>query len=238
MRDDLDDLAVGEAGRAQGRDIAVGDLAAALDHRTGEGDRRLGLGVFGAAFEVAGQLVGAQAGALAALAGVELPVRPRKRMSYVFDCRAELPPIPLTIDPSGLAFRPEGAHHIAIKAPPADQDPDATDLEEDYAPFEEVIWPTLAARVPAFEAIKLEGAWAGYYDYNTLDHNAVLGPHPEIQGFYFCNGFSGHGLQQSPAAGRALSEIIIHGSYQTLDLSRLDFARLAEGRLLMEANIV
>ena len=181
---------------------------------------------------------GPQAGALAALAGIDLPVRPRKRMSYVFDCREDLPPIPLTIDPSGLAFRPEGAHHIAIKAPSEDQDPDATDLEEDYSPFDEVIWPILAARVPAFEAIKLEGAWAGYYDYNTLDHNAVLGPHPEIEGFYFCNGFSGHGLQQSPAAGRALSELILHGSYQTIDLSRLNFARLAEGRLLKEANIV
>ena len=181
---------------------------------------------------------GPQAGAVAALAGVDLPVRPRKRMSYVFDCREELPPFPLTIDPSGLAFRPEGPHYIAIKAPPEEEDPDATDLEEDFGPFDEVIWPILAARVPAFEAIKLQRAWAGYYDYNTLDHNAVLGHHPEIQGFYFCNGFSGHGLQQSPAAGRALAELIIHGSYRTLDLSRLDFARLAEGRLLREANIV
>ena len=181
---------------------------------------------------------GPQAGAFAALAGIELPVQPRKRMSYVFDCRDSLPAMPLTVDVSGLAFRPEGQHYIAIKSPADDNDPDCPDLEEDYAPFEEVIWPLLAARVPAFEAIKLQRAWAGHYDYNSFDQNAVIGTHPELKGFFFCNGFSGHGLQQSPAAGRGLAELIIHGAYRSLDLSRFGYERLAEGRPLKEANIV
>lgn len=188
-----------------------------------------------------GQLVnaaGPQAGAVATLAGVELPVRPRKRMSYVFSCREALPPLPLTVDCSGLAFRPEGPNYIAIMAPPEDEDPDSNDLEEDYEPFETKIWPILASRVPAFEAIKLQSAWAGHYDYNCLDQNAVIGAHPDIAGLHFCNGFSGHGLQQSPAAGRALSEILLYGVFRTIDLKRLDFARLAEGRLLKEINIV
>jgi len=181
---------------------------------------------------------GPQAGWVAELAGVALPVSPRKRMSYVFDCREALPSIPLTIDTTGVTFRPEGAHYIAIHSPPPEDDPVSHDLEEDYGPFETVIWPALAARVPAFEAIKLTGAWAGHYDYNSFDQNAVIGPHPEVANFHFCNGFSGHGIQQSPAAGRAVAEQILHGATPSLDLKALGWARLIEGRPLREQNVV
>ncbi len=166
---------------------------------------------------------GPQAGALAALAGAALPVTPRKRMTYVFDCRAALPPLPLTIDVSGVAFRPEGAQYLAIVSPPQGQDFERDDFELEYG---------------AFEAIKLTGAWAGHYDYNAFDQNAVLGPHPEIEGLMFCNGFSGHGLQQSPAAGRAVAELIVHGRFRSLDLTKLLYARIAEGRPVQEENIV
>lgn len=181
---------------------------------------------------------GPHAGALARLADIELPVTPRKRMTYVFDCRGELPPLPLTIDTTGVAFRPEGPNYIAIVSPPADRDPVCPDLDEDYTLFEEIIWPALAHRVPAFEAIKPVGAWAGHYDYNGFDQNAILGPHPEIGGLLFCNGFSGHGLQQSPAAGRAIAELIVHGEYRSLDLSRFSYDRLAQDRPLFESNVV
>ena len=146
---------------------------------------------------------------IAAMAGIALPIRPRKRFVYVFDCSEPgVHGAPLTIDPTGVYFRPEGQSFIGGVSPPEDRDPDCLDLEIDYGLFEEVVWPTLAERVPAFEAIKLVRAWAGHYDYNTLDQNAILGPHPEIRNFYFANGFSGHGLQQSPAAGRATAELI------------------------------
>ena len=181
---------------------------------------------------------GPHAGAVAALAGIELPVRPRKRMTYVFDCRDAPGPIPLTIDCTGLAVRPEGQHYIAIISPPADQDADSDNLEPEYTTFEEVIWPTLADRIPAFEAIKLTGAWAGHYDYNTLDQNAVIGGHPEIANLYFCNGFSGHGIQQSPAAGRAVAELIVHGAFHSIDLASLSYQRILDGRPHKEANIV
>ncbi len=181
---------------------------------------------------------GAQAGALAALAGAELPVGPRKRMTYVFDCRAALPPLPLTIDATGVACRPEGSHYLGIVSPPESEDPVCSDFELEYDTFESVIWPTLAHRIPAFEAIKLIRAWACHYDYNAFDQNAILGPHPEIAGLMFCNGFSGHGIQQAPAAGRALAELIVHGTFQSLDLTALLYARIAKGRAVTEVNIV
>lgn len=181
---------------------------------------------------------GPRAGDIARFAGTELPVRPRKRMTYVFDCREDLSSAPLTIDTNGVTFRPESGQYLGIVSPPEDQDPDSDDLELEYDVFEEVIWPTLAHRVPAFEAIKMSSAWAGHYDFNTFDHNAILGPHPEIAGLMFCNGFSGHGIQQSPAAGRAVAELIAHGAYRSLDLSVFAYDRIPANRPVLEANIV
>lgn len=181
---------------------------------------------------------GWRAGALAATAGIALPVGPRKRMTYVFDCRENLSDAPMTIDPSGVVFRPEGRQYIGLVSPPADDDPEREDLDEDYGLFEATIWPTLAARVPAFETIKLTRAWAGLYDYNAFDQNAVIGRHPEVSNLLFCNGFSGHGVQQSPAAGRAVAELIQHGRFQTIDLGRFGYERIADNRPIFEANIV
>lgn len=181
---------------------------------------------------------GINAAQIAGMVGVTLPVRPRKRFVYVFDCRAPLQKAPLTIDPSGVYFRPEGANYICGVSPEEAADPDCTDLEVEYGLFEEVIWPALAHRVPAFEAIKLVRAWAGHYDYNTLDQNAILGRVPNLENFYLANGFSGHGLQQSPAVGRAISELLVHGGYRSLDLSRLGYERVLANRPLAEANVV
>jgi len=181
---------------------------------------------------------GPRAGRVAALAGIDLPVTAKKRFVFVFDCRAELPDCPLVIDPAGVYFRPESGKFIGGVSPGAEEDPDCFDLEVDYTWFDERVWPKLAARVEAFEAIKMAGAWAGHYDYNTVDQNAVLGPHPETPNFYFANGFSGHGLQQSPAAGRATAELIVHGQYRSLDLTRLGFGRFAAGAPVREIAVV
>jgi len=181
---------------------------------------------------------GWRAGALAATADIDLPVGPRKRMTYVFDCREDLSAMPLTIDPTGAVARPESGQYLGLISPPEEDDPELEDFTEEYGLFEEVIWPTLANRIPAFEAIKLSRAWAGLYDYNSFDHNAVLGPHPELPGILFCNGFSGHGIQQSPAAGRAIAELIVHGGYKTLELGAFGYDRILENRPLKEAAVV
>jgi FAD-dependent oxidoreductase domain-containing protein 1 len=185
---------------------------------------------------------GAWAGELAALAGLRLPVEPRKRYVYVIDCREATEALhgaPLTVDPSGVWFRPEGKLFLTGKSPEEGQEPPAADLDAiDHAFFEQEVWPHLAARVPAFESIKVVNAWAGFYDYNTLDQNAVIGPHPHVRNFYFANGFSGHGAQQAAAAGKAIAELIVHGGFQTIDLTRLGYARIAENRPLFERNVI
>ena len=168
--------------------------------------------------------------------GLTLPIESRKRCTFVFDCREDIGVTPLTIAPEGVAFRPEGTGFIVNCAPPPEHDPDTQDVEIDYYLFEEHIWPILAQRVPAFEAIKLTGAWCCHYDLNTLDENMIVDCHPEFSNFFFVGGLSGHGLQQSPALGRAMSELIIHGTFLTLDLSRFGYQRIVNNEPILETN--
>ncbi|WP_416896576.1 MAG: NAD(P)/FAD-dependent oxidoreductase [Minwuia sp.] len=182
---------------------------------------------------------GPWAGDLAATADIDLPVRPRKRT--VFRVTTPEPPQDpvLIVDPSGVYVRPEGDGFLAGSSPLAgDTDPDTFDLDPVYTQFDDICWPALAHRVPAFERLKMAGAWAGLYAVNTFDHNAVLGPHPEIGNLYFANGFTGHGLQQSPAVGRALAEWILDGASTSLNLDRFRFDRIAANRPIVERGVI
>ncbi|UKV14331.1 FAD-binding oxidoreductase [Thalassospiraceae bacterium SW-3-3] len=226
--------------RRQGADYIDGEVVEVLrdgDQVTGvvlKDGRRFGCGVLVNAAGTGGSKV-------ARMAGLEIPVEPRKRCIFVFDCRdaADInASCPMLIDPSGLYVRPEGDLFITGIAPPADRDPECWDFEVDYSLFDDIIWPGLYERCERFEAIKMVNAWAGHYSYNLLDQNAIIGPHPEVKNFFFANGFSGHGLQQSPAVGRGLSELIVAGHYQTLDMSVFGYERIRDKAPVLELNVI
>ncbi|TSJ63737.1 FAD-binding oxidoreductase [Starkeya sp. 3C] len=230
--------AVRTAAKAQGAHFITGEVVAI----TREGDRVTGATLADGRRIGCGVLVnaaGPRGGRVAAMAGIELPVEGKKRCVFVVHCRTPLPKLPLLVDPSGFYIRPEGAYQICGAPPAEDNDPDADgDFEVDWSIFEEGIWPHLAHRIPAMEELKVVRAWAGHYEMNLLDHNAVIGPHPEVTNFYFMNGFSGHGLQQAPAAGRAIAEWIVHGRSVSLDLGVFSYERIAAGRPHAELNII
>ena len=182
---------------------------------------------------------GAWARKISEMMGIDIPVFARRRSIFNVSSPARLQHCPLLIDPTGVYFRPEGKTYICGTSPSPDNDPDDLPLDEvDHAIFDEVIWPTLAHRVPEFEALRVENCWSGYYEYNVLDQNAIIGFHPDIENCVFANGFSGHGLQQGPATGRGVSELILAGKYTSLDLSSLSWERVLEGRPIVEKNVV
>ena len=183
---------------------------------------------------------GPRAAFTAKMAGVDIPVEPRKRYSWIF--KAEKPldrQLPLTIDPSGIHVRENGggtyqAGGHGVEDPAVDFD----DFSMDHDLWEEKVWPILAHRIPNFESIKLMYDWAGHYSMNTLDQNAIIGPHNEVQNFIFLNGFSGHGTQQAPAMGRAVSELLTYGDYQTLDMTPFHYDRIEKGISVIEKAVI
>jgi FAD-dependent oxidoreductase domain-containing protein 1 len=170
--------------------------------------------------------------------GVTIPVSPRKRVVFVVDNGQSLINGTTVVDPNGLTFRPEGRQYIVHFPPRPEDDREGFDLTIDFEEFEARVWEPLALRVPAFEQARVTSAWAGYYDFNAFDHNALLGILPERPNVVFANGFSGHGVMQAPAVGRGIAELIAHGRYTSLDLSPLWVGRVAAGKPLEEKNVL
>jgi glycine/D-amino acid oxidase-like deaminating enzyme len=182
---------------------------------------------------------GPRARQVAAMAGLSIPVEPRKRHSFVFSSATPIPGrMPNVIDLSGTFVRPEGELFLTGNTPLNDGPANYDDFETDHSEFDERIWPSLWQRIPAFEALKVQQSWTGHYEYNTLDHNGIVGFHPDVTNFMFANGFSGHGLQQSPAVGRAVSELIVHGAFQTLDLSPFAYERIPRNEPFLEEAVI
>jgi glycine/D-amino acid oxidase-like deaminating enzyme len=182
---------------------------------------------------------GPRAARTANMAGIDIPVEPRKRYTFIFDAQNPLDrDLPLTIDPSGIHMRTDGTYYMA--GCPPDDDPAVAydDFDQDHSIWEEKMWPIIAHRIPQFEAIKLINSWAGHYAFNTFDQNAILGPHTEVDNFIFVNGFSGHGFQQSPAMGRGTAEYITYGEYRSLDLTPFNYARIPENKPFIEKAII
>lgn len=173
---------------------------------------------------------------------VGLPVEPRKR--YIFQFHAEDGPllnVPLTVDPSGVWFRRSkkpntylcGLNNSAENEP---KDMNLRNIDYDY--FEKNIKPVLIHRCPSFANLKVLNAWSGYYEFNTLDQNLIIGKHPVHQNMIFTNGSSGHGLQHACAIGNAVQELIVHNTYKTIDLKRFGFERVLHNRPVKEIEVV
>jgi glycine/D-amino acid oxidase-like deaminating enzyme len=170
------------------------------------------------------------------MVGVPLPIEAARRTVFVLSCPEPLPNCPLLIDPSGWWLRPEGRFLIS-GAEPLETEP-GLPLEPQWAEWNDAQWASLAHRIPALAALRVERAWAGYYEMNTFDHNAVIGPHPDWPNLYFINGFSGHGMQHAAGAGLALAEWMLHGEAQTIDVADLGFERLLHNRPMRELQVI
>jgi glycine/D-amino acid oxidase-like deaminating enzyme len=181
---------------------------------------------------------GPRAAGVARMAGLEIPVTPVKAQTFAFRVQDPPPDCPVVLDHvQGLQFKPEGAMFVASRPRRSAAESDEggePDFEVEPDLFDDVVWPALAHRAAAFETIRLARGWAGHIELNTFDGNPILGPAPQCANFIFACGFSGHGAQHLPAAGRAIAELIVHGGYRSLDLSRFGAHRLATGERVPE----
>lgn len=181
---------------------------------------------------------GPYAGEVGRMVGIEIPVVPVRRMVYLFK-----PPrlfeynLPLTIDPSGVYFLHETGRQI-LTGKSRLEEPPGVNFTWERSYFNEVIWPLLAYRLPLFNELRLMSGWAGLYEVNQWDSNGIIGKHPEISGLFMAVGFSGHGFQQAPAVGKAMSELIRLGRYETIDVSPLCYERGRTGKLVIEEEVV
>jgi FAD-dependent oxidoreductase domain-containing protein 1 len=180
---------------------------------------------------------GCWAASIAKLTGMELPVNPMRRFEHYVELGDKLPPMPLIKDPDRLVIRPEGKGYSVGLVD--SREPRGFNFEVEPRYFEEVVWPACAARIPAFEKLKLKREWAGLYDECELDGNMILGNWPgRLDNFYVACGFSGHGLMHAPAVGRALAELIAKGRYETLDLARMGYQRVLDRAPYAETGII
>jgi len=229
--------------RRQARERGVEYVAGEVVDIKRSGDRVTGVRLASGEEIACGHLVnasGPRAAVTAQMAGLDVPVEPRKRYTWIFKADQPLDQeLPLTIDPSGVHMRENGGGTY-MAGGHNDVDPAAAfdDFTMDHGLWLDHIWPVVATRVPQFEAIKVINEWTGHYAMNVFDHNAVLGPHPEVGNFLFQNGFSGHGLQQSPAMGRGIAEWITYGEYRALDLSPFAYDRVVADEPIVERAVI
>jgi glycine/D-amino acid oxidase-like deaminating enzyme len=178
---------------------------------------------------------GAWSGLVSALAAVPLPIAPMRRFEHYFTAGNPIEHLPYVKDLSRMAFRSEGAGFSGGLVDGDERRGFNFDIDHDY--FERVVWPALAHRFPPLESAKCHRTWSGLYEQCELDGNPIIGA-TSIANFYAVTGFSGHGMMHAPAAGRAIAELILHGRFESIDLTRLGYARVTSGEPYREAGIL
>ena len=222
--------------RARGADY-IKDRVVGLDHARGavRAARLLSGAEVSASYVV--NAAGAWAKEICALIGMPVPIEPLRRFEHYFETPNRIEPLPYVKDLNRLAFRPEGRGYSGGLV--NSHEPRGFNFEVDHRYFEDVVWPALAERFPAFEACRCLRTWSGLYEQNELDGNPVIGNWPgEAENFYVVAGFSGHGMMHAPAAGRAIAELVLHGRFETIDLARLGYARIAASAPYAERGIL
>ena len=173
---------------------------------------------------------------LAAMVGIPLPVEPMQRHDHYWECPAGIEPLPFIKDLNGLGMHSwdQGFTGSVVNFNIAA----GHNWQADHAYFQRVTWPAIAHRIPRMAELKEGQSWVGHYDRNALDGNMILGNWPgRVENFHIAAGFTGHGLMHAPAVGRALAELVLHGRFATLDLSRMGYARVPENRPYPELGI-
>lgn len=180
---------------------------------------------------------GAWAGDIAQMAGMRLPIAPLRRFEHYFTCGNPIERLPYVKDLARLAFRSEG---VGFSGGLVDgEEPRGYNFEVDHDYFERVVWPAIAFRFPPFEAAKCHHTWAGLYEQCELDGNPIIGNWKgQAENFWVIGGFSGHGMMHAPAAGLGLAELMVHGEYRNIDLSRFGYARVERNEPYREAGIL
>ena len=180
---------------------------------------------------------GAWAKDLALMLGIKIPIEPLRRFEHYWECQDELEQLPYLKDPERLAFRPEGGGYTG--GVPTLAEPRGYNFAVDSNYFDEVVWPALAHRFPKFERLRLLNTLPGLYDQNDFDGNMVIGPITNgPENFHLLAGYSGHGLMHAPGSGRAMAELLLKGCYETIDLTRFGYERIANNRPLRETGII
>ena len=181
---------------------------------------------------------GPWAAEVARMVGLQLPVEPLRRMLVPTEPFPQIShQAPMTIDmATGFHFRPEGLGLLLAWGDPDEKPGFKTSFDSSFI---EKILTRAVGRVPCFENLQVNPArgWAGLYEM-TPDHHAILGPVPEVPGFYLANGFSGHGVMHSPATGKILADLILKGTSDLIDPHTLSLDRFAEGRLIEETAVL
>jgi sarcosine oxidase subunit beta len=236
-------------GIASPADVTSGYVAAARRHgaRLKEGVEVTGVdvasgrvqGLRTSAGDVATRMVvncaGAWSASIGRMAGLEIPVLPYRRHIAVTGAFPQVPrTTPMTVDfRTSLYFHPEGDGLLMGMSDRQDPPGFGTEVNWDFL---EKMFEEAAHRAPALAAAGIKTAWAGLYE-TTPDHQAILGPVPEVEGFWCAAGFSGHGFMQAPAAALLLSQLLLDHRSE-IDISPFSFTRFAKGSLVKERNVI